>query len=146
MLEVVLHVGLGTFLPVRTPDLNQHKMHEEEVYISSKTLEVLERVKKEGGAIWTLGTTVMRALESWKKGFFQETERGVSGWTDLFITPGFEFQVGDYLLTNFHQPRSTLLALVMAFAGKDKVKRAYQWAIQKEFRLFSYGDLSVWKR
>ena len=143
---LTLHVGLGTFLPVEVEDLREHPMHEEEVEIPSATLEALERSKKSGGRVWAMGTTVTRALESWASDKLLETPEGFCGRTNLLILPGFEFKVVDRLLTNFHQPESTLLALVMAFANVDKVKKIYRWAIDRKFRLFSYGDLTVWNR
>jgi S-adenosylmethionine:tRNA ribosyltransferase-isomerase len=121
-------------------------MHKEEVFISSEVWKKIQMVKKNGGKVWALGTTVARALESVSEGKLIQTEEGYRGATDLLILPGFQFKEVDYLLTNFHQPESTLLALVYAFAGKEKVKAGYRLAIEKKFRLFSYGDLSIWKR
>ncbi|MCB0406831.1 MAG: tRNA preQ1(34) S-adenosylmethionine ribosyltransferase-isomerase QueA [Bdellovibrionales bacterium] len=144
--SLTLHVGLGTFLPVHTEDLSDHKMHSEWVQISKGTLNQVARCKALGGRVWALGTTVTRALESWPRGYFKEDEDSLFGETDIFIQPGFEFQVVDVLMTNFHQPQSTLLALVAAFAGLEKTLSVYEWAIKKQFRLFSYGDLSVWIR
>jgi len=144
--SLTLHVGLGTFLPVHTEELSEHKMHSEWVQISKGTLNQIARCKALGGRVWTLGTTVARALESWSRGYYKEDEDSLFGETDIFIQPGFEFQVVDVLMTNFHQPHSTLLALVAAFAGLEKTLSAYEWAIEKHFRLFSYGDLSVWTR
>jgi S-adenosylmethionine:tRNA ribosyltransferase-isomerase len=144
--KLCLHVGLGTFLPIHTDNLDEHVMHGEWVSIPAETLRKIEVAKKNGGRVWALGTTVLRGLESYSHGKLDETEFGAVGVTDLFIKPGFEFKIVDVLLTNFHQPKSTLLALVGAFAGLDKVKAAYQWAIDREFRLFSYGDLTVWIR
>lgn len=144
---LTLHVGLGTFLPVEVEDLEKHAMHQEEVEIPAETLEAVKQARHAGGRIWAMGTTVTRALESQAAGKLPLLPGGgVYGKTDLLILPGFQFQVVDCLLTNFHQPESTLLALVMAFAGKEKVKKVYEWAIKNKFRLFSYGDLSVWKR
>lgn len=144
VVEVILHVGLGTFLPVKVSDLNNHKMHKEFCSISSKTLSAISKAKQNGNKIWSLGTTVTRTLESWAAGKLLENENGFAGETDLLIQPGFEFKVVDCLLTNFHQPQSTLLALVFAFAGAFKVRKCYDWAVAHEFLLFSYGDLSVW--
>lgn len=143
---LTLHVGLGTFLPVEVEDLSTHPMHEEEVEIPESTLQAIMLAKKQGGRVWAMGTTVTRALESYRAGKFQVEANGVRGKTNLLILPGFEFKIVDILLTNFHQPESTLLALVMAFAGVEKVIAIYQWAIENKFRLFSYGDLSIWKR
>lgn len=140
--QVTLHVGLGTFLPIKTENLKEHAMHGEEVFIPHATMESV----KKANHVWALGTTCMRSLEAQALGHLQETEQGFHGETKLFITPGFEFKTVDRLLTNFHQPRSTLLALVMAFAGESRVREAYQWAVENRFRLFSYGDLSAWMR
>lgn len=144
--KITLHVGMGTFLPVHADDLNEHKMHHEPVFIANEVWEKIQDTKNRGGKIWALGTTVTRALESVLQNKLHKTEKGFVGATDLLILPGFKFEIVDRLLTNFHQPESTLLALVFAFAGQEKVKAGYDWAIEKQFRLFSYGDLSVWKR
>jgi len=137
--RITLHVGLGTFLPVSSNNLSEHVMHSEFFEVKKITWDKIEQAKKSGGKIWALGTTVVRALEA-------EANGPHKGSTDIFITPGYEFKVVDYLMTNFHQPRTTLLALVAAFAGKNRWPRAYNWAIKNNFRLFSYGDLSVWEK
>lgn len=144
---LTLHVGLGTFLPVQTEDLKQHVMHKEYAEIPISVLNHIEQAKSHNHRVWAMGTTVVRALESYGAGLltFRKETSSYIGNTDLLILPGFTFKMTDRLLTNFHQPESTLLALVMAFAGIEKVNTAYQWAIQKRFRLFSYGDLSVWE-
>lgn len=144
VLPLTLHVGLGTFLPIKTEDLSKHVMHAEEVFIPRSTAGEIQTVKAGGGHIWALGTTSTRALEALAQGHLTETEAGFHGETKLFIQPGFQFQIVDRLLTNFHQPRSTLLALVMGFAGEQRVRDAYKLAVEKRFRLFSYGDLSAW--
>lgn len=142
---LVLHVGLGTFLPVTSENLEDHKMHEEEVFVSRKTWDRVQTANKNGQKVWALGTTVARSLESVSQGILSETHDGYRGKTALFLRPGSrDFAVVDVLMTNFHQPESTLLALVAAFTNLALVLRAYQFAIQKKFRLFSYGDLSVW--
>lgn len=147
VLRITLHVGLGTFLPVTVDDLNEHVMHSESVVISPEVWRELSTVRAAGGSVWAMGTTVARALESAACARLPGTaETGFVGETDLLIQPGFQWRVVDRLLTNFHQPRSTLLALVASFAGLEIVKDAYAWAIAREFRLFSYGDLSVWIR
>jgi len=145
---LTLHVGLGTFLPVEVEDLKQHVMHHESVEIPSSVLSEIEQAQSNSRQVWAMGTTVMRALESYGQGLlaFDSQKSAFVGNTDLLILPGFQFKMVDRLLTNFHQPESTLLALVMAFAGIEKVKLTYQWAIKNKFRLFSYGDLSVWQR
>jgi S-adenosylmethionine:tRNA ribosyltransferase-isomerase len=168
--SITLHVGAGTFLPVTAEDLNDHIMHKEWVSISSETWRAIEETRENGGRVWVLGTTAARALESAAAGLLgprldrigrfassacsmpDETAVGsghdvaFEGETGLLIQEGFNFNVVDVLLTNFHQPESTLLALVCAFAGHATVFEAYRWAIEKKFRLFSYGDLSVWER
>ena len=146
VVSLTLHVGIGTFLPLKTEFLHDHKMHGEYVMIPHDTVTEVSAAKRERRKVWALGTTVARALESWAVGKFQTVEEGVAGRTDLFIMPGYLFEVVDRLMTNFHQPRSTLLALVDAFAGRETRIRAYDYAIANQFRLFSYGDLSVWLR
>ena len=141
-----LHVGLGTFLPVHSEDLKDHKMHAESVSIPLATSHKILQTQENGGRVWALGTTAARSLEAWANGLLPKTEHGFVGETDIFIKPGYEFKAVDVLLTNFHQPQSTLLALVSAFAGLETVLSCYQWAIEREFRLFSYGDLSVWTK
>ncbi len=142
---VTLHVGLGTFLPIHADNLDEHVMHAEFAEIPAQVWQQIAETKAQGGRVWALGTTVTRTLESAAHGKLQgSAEEGFTGETDLFIRPGFEFKVVDCLLTNFHQPRSTLIALVAAFSSLEKVKSAYAWAIEREFRLFSYGDLTAW--
>jgi S-adenosylmethionine:tRNA ribosyltransferase-isomerase len=138
---VTLHIGMGTFLPIKSENLYEHKMHTEWYNIPAETLNAIEEAKAKGARVWALGTTVVRTLEAYAKTGKPQTE------ADIFIQPGFEWRVVTGLLTNFHQPKSTLLALVVAFHGDlAQVKRAYQKAIQENFRLFSYGDLTVWTR
>lgn len=144
---LVLHVGAGTFMPIRGMNLNDHQMHSEAVYIPDATVEAVRQARLTGKRVWALGTTVTRALESLAAGLLVPTgDGGFAGDTRLFIKPGHPFQNVDVLLTNFHQPKSSLLSLVAAFVGLDHVKKTYQWAITRRFRLFSYGDLSVWMR
>ncbi len=145
VLEMTLHVGLGTFLPITT-SLEEHKMHSEMVSLSKEVWQEIEHAKLRGAKVWALGTTVARSLESIAtKKILVNADGDYIGETDIFIRPGFEFQIIDCLLTNFHQPESTLLALVVAFTNDlDLVKKAYALAIEKQFRLFSYGDLSAW--
>jgi S-adenosylmethionine:tRNA ribosyltransferase-isomerase len=142
--ELTLHVGLGTFLPVTAEDLNDHDMHSEWVEIPKQTWEAIQKAKAQGRKIWSLGTTATRSLESAGKGLLKESESGLQGFTKLLIQPGYQWTTVDRLLTNFHQPESTLLALVAGFSDLNTVKSAYEYAISKRFRLFSYGDLSVW--
>jgi S-adenosylmethionine:tRNA ribosyltransferase-isomerase len=132
--SITLHVGAGTFTPVREEDLTKHKMHHEWFSIPQETLQAIEKTKQQGGRIIAVGTTSLRALES------QALNQKSSGETNLFITPGFEFKTVDYLLTNFHLPKSTLLMLVSAFAGMGNIRAAYQHAIDQKYRFFSYGD------
>ncbi len=144
IVTLTLHVGAGTFLPIKAENLNDHVMHGERVEISRATLDTIEAAQKKNARVWALGTTVTRALEAWAAGDFTETPEGVAGETKIFIKPGFKFKVVGALLTNFHQPKSTLISLVGAFAGLDRVKEVYGWAVEHRFRLFSYGDLSAW--
>lgn len=146
VLKITLHVGLGTFLPIQNEDLSKHQMHAERVFISKESWTQIQKAKASGQKIWALGTTVLRALESAACGLLDQTEKGFEGATRLFVFGEFQFRVVDRLMTNFHQPESTLLALVMSFAGKQRVLDGYRWAIEREFRLFSYGDLTVWTR
>jgi S-adenosylmethionine:tRNA ribosyltransferase-isomerase len=144
IVELTLHVGLGTFLPVTAEDLNDHDMHSEWVSIRHSSWQTIQKVRKDGGKVWSLGTTSTRALESAGSGLLKEGTEGLQGLTKLLIQPGYEWKVVDRLLTNFHQPESTLLALVAGFCNLNTVKSAYEYAISHRFRLFSYGDLSVW--
>jgi S-adenosylmethionine:tRNA ribosyltransferase-isomerase len=131
---VTLHVGAGTFSPVREEDLSKHKMHYEWYSIPDTTLQAITKTRQNGGRVIAVGTTSLRALESY-------TASGRSGGdTNLFITPGFEFKTVDCLVTNFHLPKSTLLMLVSAFAGMDNIRASYQHAIDQKYRFFSYGD------
>ncbi len=140
--EVTLHVGAGTFQPVRG-DLSAHVMHEEHYAISPETVGLIEATKARGGRIVAVGTTVIRALESAALKAQGCLLQSGSGATRLFIRPGFRFQVVDCLVTNFHLPRSTLLMLVSAFAGHDRIMKAYAHAVAAEYRFFSYGD-AMW--
>ncbi len=136
---LTLHVGLGTFLPVRTDDVSEHKMHAEEYSIPEQTADSINRARLEGRRIVAVGTTVTRALES---AVCSQTGNVLAGTatTAIFIRPGYTFKIVDTLLTNYHLPRSTLLMLVSAFAGKEFILAAYQRAVQERFRFFSYGD------
>lgn len=142
--KLTLHVGAGTFMPIRTDNVNEHQMHAEQVEIPLVLVNQIERTRAQGRRVWALGTTVTRSLESLAQGLLVKTPSGYAGESRLYIKPPYEFELVDVLLTNFHQPRSTLLLLVAAFAGLDEVKRNYQWAIERRFKFFSYGDLSVW--
>jgi S-adenosylmethionine:tRNA ribosyltransferase-isomerase len=134
---ITLHVGAGTFQPVRTEILEDHKMHAEQVEVSEALCEKITSTRDAGGRIIAVGTTVVRSLETAAAG---GSLMPFQGDTRLFITPGYQFRVVDALLTNFHLPQSTLLMLVSAFSGYQKVMSAYQHAIRKQYRFFSYGD------
>lgn len=136
--EITLHVGLGTFRPVSVDDVTKHKMHSEYYEMDKETAEFLNNAKKEGKRIIAVGTTTTRTLETIMNlyGEFKEC----SGWTDIFIYPGYEFKAIDSLITNFHLPKSTLVMLVSAFAGKDKIMNAYKEAVDNKYRFFSFGD------
>jgi S-adenosylmethionine:tRNA ribosyltransferase-isomerase len=138
IVSLTLHVGLGTFLPVRVEDIRQHRMHEEQYCIPAGTASAVNRAKAEGRRVVALGTTVTRTLEFAVDGSGRLTAG--EGASNLFIYPGFRFRVVDALITNFHLPRSTLLMLVSAFAERDFVLAAYRRAVQEGFRFFSYGD------
>ncbi|WP_457572879.1 tRNA preQ1(34) S-adenosylmethionine ribosyltransferase-isomerase QueA [Desulfolithobacter sp.] len=138
MATVTLHVGYGTFAPVRSEDIREHRIHAEYVEISAETAAVVNRTRDEGGRIWAVGTTSVRTLE------FAAAASGrvepIQGLCQLYIYPGFRFQVVDNLITNFHLPRSSLLFLVAALAGREQILAAYNEAVEKEYRFFSYGD------
>ena len=135
---ITLHVGLGTFRPVNVEDVTKHKMHSEYYVMSAEVADLLNKTKEEGHKIISVGTTSTRTLETIASlyGKFKEC----SGWTDIFIYPGYEFKGIDYLITNFHLPKSTLVMLVSALAGKDNIMKAYNEAIEKKYRFFSFGD------
>lgn len=133
---VTLHVGSGTFKPVSVENISDHVMHHEYYTIKPSTVELIKQTKEKNGRVIAIGTTSVRTLETVAKTDYTE----LSGDTNIFITPGFEFRVVDALITNFHLPKSTLLMLVSAFSGIDKIKNAYKYAIDNQFRFFSYGD------
>jgi len=134
---LTLHVGAGTFQPVRVADIEQHHMHSEWYRLPEATVTAVARARERGARVTAVGTTTVRCLEAAARG---GALRAGSGETDIFIRPGFEFRVVDRLLTNFHLPRSTLLMLVCAFAGEQSVLRAYRHAVASGYRFFSYGD------
>ncbi|MEO0369082.1 MAG: tRNA preQ1(34) S-adenosylmethionine ribosyltransferase-isomerase QueA [Pseudomonadota bacterium] len=138
--KITLHVGAGTFQPVRDDDIRDHQMHSEWVEVNQATCQLINAAKSNGGRVVAVGTTCVRALESAGKASQGRTLEPFSGDTAIFIYPGFEFNVVDCLQTNFHLPKSTLLMLVSAFSGKATVFNAYQHAIEQEYRFFSYGD------
>ena len=135
---ITLHVGLGTFRPVKAEEITEHHMHSEFCMISQETADMINETKRAGGRIVCVGTTSCRTLESLadENGFFHES----SAWTDIFIYPGYRFKAMDALITNFHLPESTLVMLVSAFAGREKILNAYNIAVQERYRFFSFGD------
>ena len=141
--HVTLHVGAGTFQPVRVENIAEHRMHSECYSIPSRTVDAIGKARARGNRVMAVGTTSLRAVESAAKSGVLEAGEGE---TDLFITPGYQFQMVDRLLTNFHLPRSTLLMLVSAFGGPENIRRAYQHAIANTYRFFSYGDAMLIER
>ena len=135
--EVVLHIGLGTFRPVKVENIEEHKMEEEFYMVPEETVRLIENTRKNGKRVIAVGTTVVRTLETIAR--LPKSEK-YSGKTDLFIYPPFEFKVVDALITNLHLPKSTLLMLVSAFAGLDLIKKAYKIAVEEKYRFFSFGD------
>jgi len=135
---VLLHIGLGTFRPVSVEDLSRHHMDAEEYEVPAETVEAIKKAKADGKRVIGVGTTVVRALES----SVQKPNglKAMHGWTDKFIKPPFDFKVIDSLITNFHQPKSTLLMLVSALSSRDMIMKAYKAAIEEKYRFFSYGD------
>lgn len=138
--NVTLHVGAGTFQPVKTENIAEHTMHSEWYDIPVSTQQALHACRERGGKVWAVGTTSVRSLESWAK------TGQAQGDTQIFITPGFEFKWVDRLITNFHLPKSTLMMLVSAFAGYDHVMALYAHAIEQRYRFFSYGDAMLLHR
>jgi len=135
---VTLHVGPGTFLPVRDRDVRRHRMHAEHYRVERRTMRALKRCRETGGRIIAVGTTSVRVLET--LGALDVEESAVEGWTSLFIYPGFQFRLVDGLITNFHLPRSTLLMLVAALAGRHQILAAYREARRHAYRMYSFGD------
>ena len=133
-----LHVGVGTFRPVRAATVEQHRMHGEYYHIPEATARAVAEARRRGGRVWAVGTTVVRALESAARA--DGTVAAGPGWTELFIYPGYPFRVTDVLVTNFHLPRSTLLMLVCAFGGVERVLEAYREAVRRRYRFYSFGD------
>ncbi len=140
---VTLHVGAGTFQPVRVDNIAEHRMHSERYLVPQETVDAIARARSEGGRVMAVGTTSLRALES---AAADGQLRAGYGETSIFITPGYRFRVAERLLTNFHLPRSTLMMLVSAFAGMDNIRRAYQHAVEQRYRFFSYGDAMLIER
>lgn len=135
---VTLHVGLGTFRPVKEVEITDHEMHSEYCVISQETADLINRTKAAGGRCICVGTTSCRTLESWAAE--DGTMTASAGWTDIYIYPGYRFKVMDGLITNFHLPESTLIMLVSAFAGREHVLAAYEEAVRERYRFFSFGD------
>lgn len=135
---VTLHVGLGTFRPVKEEDPLEHEMHSEYCVISAETADIVNQTKREGGRVICVGTTSCRTLESWagEEGHLKES----AGWTNIYIYPGYRFKVLDGLVTNFHLPESTLIMLVSALAGREHILSAYEEAVKEQYRFFSFGD------
>lgn len=138
---VTLHVGLGTFRPVKADDIKDHHMHSEHYYLPAETAEIINATKANGGRVFAVGTTCCRTLESVAnfKGEICEDD----GWTDIFIYPGYDFKCIDCLITNFHLPESTLIMLVSAFCGYEKTMNAYKIAVEEKYRFFSFGDSMI---
>lgn len=139
LVELTLHVGLGTFRPVETNNLNEHKMHSEFYQLSQAAADTLNEVHANGGRIIATGTTSIRTLETIGSKF-NGVLQADSGWTDIFIKPGYQWTVVDAFITNFHLPKSTLVMLVAAFTGRENILNAYQHAIEERYRFFSFGD------
>jgi len=141
IVKVTLHVGIGTFRPVKTNNIDEHKMEFEWYSVSEVAASAINSAKKTGGSIFACGTTVVRTLES------ASDKDGLvvpgSGETNLFIKPGYNFKIIDHLITNFHLPGSTLLLLVSALASREKIFEAYEYAIEKRFRFYSFGDVML---
>ena len=135
---VTLHVGLGTFRPVKEDTIENHEMHSEYCVISQETADLINRTKANGGRVICVGTTSCRTLESWATD--DGTMKASAGWTSIYIYPGYRFKVMDALITNFHLPESTLIMLVSAFAGREHILSAYREAVEKRYRFFSFGD------
>ncbi len=141
VLEVTLHVGIGTFAPVKTENIEEHKIHSEYYSIDNNTLEMIVSAKKNGRRIIAVGTTTARVLEHiFSQLVPEDSPVSYSGWTNIFIYPGYQFKCIDGIITNFHLPKSSLLMLISALAGRDKILNAYEEAIAHRYRFFSYGD------
>ncbi len=137
--EITLHVGLGTFMPIRVDDVTEHKMHQEYFEIPASSAEAIRLAKRENRRVVAVGTTVTRTLEFAAKQIMS-TSQDINGEADIFIYPGYDFKIVDVLLTNFHAPHSTVLMMAAAFAGWDNLKAAYTYAISKGYKFLSYGD------
>ena len=138
--KLTLHVGLGTFLPIRTDNIEAHRMHSEYFMIPKDTITAIRATKASGGRVIALGTTVTRTLEYAAEQIYQSGQEQIAGEADIFIYPGYSFQIVDAMLTNFHAPKSTVLMMAAAFAGWDNLKHAYAQAIDEQYNFLSYGD------
>jgi S-adenosylmethionine:tRNA ribosyltransferase-isomerase len=145
---VTLHVGAGTFLPVKTENIAAHRMHKERYVLPQTTVDAIRACKARGGRVIAVGTTSVRTLEgaALECNVTVDTLRAHESETEIFITPGFEFRVVDLMITNFHLPKSTLMMLVSAFAGYEHIKSIYQHAVNERYRFFSYGDAMLLRR
>jgi S-adenosylmethionine:tRNA ribosyltransferase-isomerase len=141
--RVTLHVGAGTFLPLRAEQIASAKLHSERVTVDSDVCAAIKQTQSNGGRVIAVGTTVVRALEAAAASGELES---LQGETDIFIQPGYQFRIVDAMITNFHLPESSLLMLVSAFAGKDKILAAYKFAVKNKYRFFSYGDAMFLER
>jgi len=137
--KITLHIGMGTFKPIKSEIITEHKMHKESIELEQEAIDLINASKEKGGRVISVGTTTFRCLESVAK-MNKGALKPFNGDTDLFIYPGFKFHVVDALITNFHLPKSTLLLLVSAFGGYEKMREAYKYAIQEKYRFYSYGD------
>lgn len=135
---VTLHVGLGTFRPVKEDEITEHEMHSEYCIIPQETADLINRTRASGGRVICVGTTSCRTVESWAGE--DGTMQASAGWTNIFIYPGYRFKATDALITNFHLPESTLIMLVSALAGREHILAAYQEAVKEKYRFFSFGD------
>lgn len=140
IIEVMLHVGLGTFRPVKAENILEHKMHSEYYHVPAESAVKINQIKEKGGKVFSVGTTSTRTLESVADINGYINPQGASGWTDIFIYPGYKFKVVDGLITNFHLPKSTLIMLVSAFADRELILEAYELAVKEKYRFFSFGD------
>ena len=141
--SVNLSVGAGTFQPVKTENIEDHDIHSEYVEVSDEVVDKVKKTKASGNKVFAVGTTATRALET---AFMNNSKKGYSGYTKLFIYPGYKFQAVDRLITNFHLPKSSLLMLVSAFIGYDNMKQLYKIAVDKKYRFLSYGDAMLLKK
>jgi S-adenosylmethionine:tRNA ribosyltransferase-isomerase len=138
VIPITLHVGYGTFKAVKVDDIEQHQVDPEYAVITATAAKAINKIRKDGGKIYAVGTTVVRALES--APVVDGKVRSFKGYVDLYIRPSFQFNVVDHLITNFHLPRSSLIIMVSAFAGREKILEAYKTAVQEKYRFYSYGD------